>query len=781
MNVLYKKIGIVLLSFTLILLSVIPVFVDALGTPALNPGTPTGATTQAGPTASGVASAVGTGAGWLAQGLFDLQGNFLRIPLFFTMKILAGILGIVGLILDEVMIRTVVNLSEAIKAITAINSVWATIRDLGNMAFIFILLYHGIRMVLGVSSTDIKKVIRGIITAALLVNFSLFVTKAIIDASNIATLGFYNSIAAAGGNSLTVQTTNQQGNQVQEISRFGFSGAFMKPLGITGLFDSNGFEKAFTTSVDQGGKLATVYIGSIIFMLITIFVFLAVSVLFIIRFVAFVILLIMSPLAFLALAIPGLEPMKDKYWNTLWSQALFGPLYMFYSWIILRLMGPGGITGSNTKSLAEALAAPTVDSVSVIINFAILIALLLMSIIEAKKQATKGGFITNNMLSKGQAYMGAAVFGSTAWAGRATLGRYGQKISEDDSLKSRAANGDIGARLKLLAGNKLATSSFDARNSKTMELATGDIGDLGKIGGFGKGGGVKGYREYVNSKLKAQETKDKARNDQYKMSDEEKKKHEDVLKEYERTGEEKSLKKDHLEALVQQIKSEKDALGVSALEKTISDLDSVRKENEKKEKEVTEQIANLEKKLARTNIPEERERLINDIDSKEKTLELIQTTLKKTVGDLERENKVFDGIKKTQDYKDILKKEEDLKADEKEWISKKYEELISLAGGKKDTKNSRIKVIQTENNRRIDAYADRLEKKKGVLNGYPNIRISSDYSKRRAAAIRKLIKAETKEAKALKILKESLAEEEKEEESSKKEGSTTTTPPTSTP
>ena len=532
MNVLYKKIGIVLLSFTLILLSVIPVFVDALGAPVLNPDAPTGATTQAGPTASGVASAVGTGAGWLAGALFDLQGNFLRIPLFFTMKILAGILGIVGLILDEVMFRTVVNFSEAIKAITAINSVWATIRDLGNMAFIFILLYHGIRMVLGVSSTDIKKVIVGIITAALLVNFSLFVTKAIIDASNIATLGFYNSIAAAGGNSLTVQTTNQQRNQVQEISKFGFSGAFMKPLGITGLFDSSGFEKAFTTSIDQGGKLATVYIGSIIFMLITIFVFLAVSVLFIIRFVAFVILLIMSPLAFLALAIPGLEPMKDKYWNTLWSQALFGPLYMFYSWIILRLMGPGGITGSSTKSLAEALAAPTVDSVSVIINFVILIALLLMSIIEAKKQATKGGFITNNMLSKGQAYMGAAVFGSAGWAGRATLGRYAAKVADDKELQKKADMGDRGARLKLAAAQLGAKSSFDARNTKVFDKVTGNIGDLGAIGSFGKGmpwnnkigdGGYKGAK--ANEKKKFEDALDeitkryKDKNDWAKLAD----------------------------------------------------------------------------------------------------------------------------------------------------------------------------------------------------------------------------------------------------------------------
>jgi len=512
MNVLYKKIGIVLLSFTLILLSVIPVFVDAYTNyiECVASGVPTESCQAQFPESRPIpsaGSAVATGAG----ALFDLQGNFLRIPLFFTMKILAGILGIVGLILDEVMIRTVVNFSEAIKAITAINSVWATIRDLGNMAFIFILLYHGIRMVLGVSSTDIKKVIVGIITAAILVNFSLFVTKAIIDASNIATLGFYNSIAAAGGNSLTVQTTNQQEQTVQEISRFGFSGAFMKPLGITGLFDSSGFEKAFTTSVDQGGKLATVYIGSIIFMLITIFVFLAVSVLFIIRFVAFVILLIMSPLAFLALAIPGLEDMKKKYWGTLSSQALFGPLYMFYSWIILRLMGPGGITGSSTESLAEALAAPTVDSVSVIINFVILIALLLMSIIETKKQATKGGFITNNMLSKGQAYMGAAVFGSTAWAGRNTLGRYAAKVADDKELQKKADMGDRGARLKLAAAKLGAKSSFDARNTRVFEKATGNIGDLGAIGSFGKGmpwnekvgvGGYAGTKKTTKDKYK---------------------------------------------------------------------------------------------------------------------------------------------------------------------------------------------------------------------------------------------------------------------------------------
>lgn len=478
MNLFLKKIIIPLGFITLIILSVIPVFVYAQeGGPAVN--TPS---TQE--EAKSPASNISMGGivGGAISGLFDIQGAFLRIPLFVVMKITAGLLGMAGLLLDEVMVRTVVNMSAEIGKITAINDVWRIIRDLVNMSFIFILLYHGIRMVLGLGDAGVKKIIVGIVTTAILINFSLLFTKVIIDASNVVTLGFYNSISAVGGGGFATGE-----NKVVTTSfNFGFSGAFMKPLGITGMFDTSGFNQATNFKFGENGNMVIIYLGSILFMLITLFTFMVVSVLFIARFVAFIILLIMSPVAFLSIGIPGLDKLKSKYWGTLSSQALFGPLYMFYSWLILRLMGPGGL-GSSQHSIGEALANPSRDTVSVIINFIILIGLLITSVIEAKKQATSGGLISSKMLDKGTGYLGSAIFGGAGFAGRYTLGRWATKISEDPELQKKADMGERGAQLKLAAAKFGAKSSFDARNTKIFEKITGDTSGLGAIGSFGKG------------------------------------------------------------------------------------------------------------------------------------------------------------------------------------------------------------------------------------------------------------------------------------------------------
>jgi len=518
-----RKIGICILSLTLIAVSVIPFLVNAQGPSVATMDSLNQATGQ--PQTKQVGS-WGIGADIIGF-IFNLQGTGASIILHFVMQIVAGLLGLAGMILDGVLKLTVVEMASRIQSMTAINDVWKVIRDLVNMSFIFILLYHGIRMVLGLGSADVKKVIGGIVIAAILVNFSLFFTKALIDASNIVTLGFYNSISNSSG-----QLAAPTGSQSASSSAFDFtfSGAFMKPLGVSGLFSTEGFATLSQgIGTFQGGKLAVFYICAIIFMLLCTFVFLAVSVLFVARFIGIVILLMMSPVAFLSLGIPGLESAKQKYWGTLSSQLLFGPLYMLYSWVILSLMGPGGLISGSEKSLGEAILKPEVGTITVIINFSILIGLLITSLVEAKKQATSGGIITNKWLDKGQEYMGGAIFGSAGALGRNTFGRAGQYIAESETLKDRAAAGSKLARFGLLAGNKLGASSYDARNTKTMEKATGDIMGIGKVGSFGKGGGVKGYKGAVDAALKAQAEKDKARAEQFKLSDRTKAKNKALL------------------------------------------------------------------------------------------------------------------------------------------------------------------------------------------------------------------------------------------------------------
>jgi len=74
------------------------------------------------------------------------------------------------------------------------NDGWEIVRGIANITFIFILLYIAFAVILQLTTFNTKKVLANLIIVALLINFSLFFTKVIIDASNILALTIYNSI-----------------------------------------------------------------------------------------------------------------------------------------------------------------------------------------------------------------------------------------------------------------------------------------------------------------------------------------------------------------------------------------------------------------------------------------------------------------------------------------------------------------------------------------------------------------------------------------------------------
>lgn len=84
-------------------------------------------------------------------------------------------------------------------------------------------------------------------------------------------------------------------------------------------------------------------------------------------------------------------------------------------------------------------------------------------------------------------FVGGGVLGATAWMGRNSIGRVGKVITESDRLKRYASSNIIGlrniSRGALLAGNKAAQSTFDARGSKVFGAVAGKTKvDLGKAG-----------------------------------------------------------------------------------------------------------------------------------------------------------------------------------------------------------------------------------------------------------------------------------------------------------
>lgn len=390
-----------------------------------------------------------------------------------------------GAIMNFVIRYSLVDMTRFISGATVVNTAWSTVRDIANMGFIFILLYAAIQTILGIGS-DTKKLIVNVIIVAILINFSLFFTKIVIDISNILAILFYDAIAPGA---LTNANT-------------GLSYHFMQPLDLQSIFNT-------ANSGLAGGRLFTIGVMGTILALIVAFVFFAVSIMFVIRLVVLIFVLILSPIAFMAFVLPALKTHADKWKDALIGQAFFAPIYFMLTWIVIVVAQ--GLLGATGGDLATAISGqiqpdgtilpPTATNIGILVNFIIVIVMLIASLIIAKDWANKAPGGVSKLTSWAMGAAGGASFGLAGRFGRNTVGRAAQAVQNTQAYRNLQLTAQHGgmiksrmARATLWTQNKASTGSFDPR-------AATDLGAVLSTMGAGGPSGTGGY-----SAKKAQQT-----------------------------------------------------------------------------------------------------------------------------------------------------------------------------------------------------------------------------------------------------------------------------------
>src|SRR3990167_787209 len=431
-------------------------------------------------------------------GIGEFTANASRMIVEFLANLMLGlaslVLAIAGAVLNQSVQYTVLQMSNTLSQITSINEAWGVIRDLANMLFIFVLLYVAIGTILGLSKVNWKKTLVLIVIAALLINFSLFFTKIMVDASNIVALAFYKGIS-------TCTTSN------------GLSGCFMEHMKLTTLYKCKSTGSFGECNLEDKnvaiGKIVVIGIMGFAFNLVAAFVFFAAAIMFIVRFAIIVFLLILSPLAFAAMILPKLAEYANKWWKQLIGQAVFAPVFMILAWVTLKILstiggnpatGQKGVFGQEAgaalSNLAVTSGEPDVSTVGLFMNFIVVIAFMVGTLIISRQVSKQGGTMAQKAVG---AAFGLGV-GVAAYGGRRLIGGQARKIADDKELRDKAAAGDIGASLKLRTAQGLARSSFDIRKPTAAfggALGMGDLGIDNKIGAR-KGG----YDEYIKQKTK---------------------------------------------------------------------------------------------------------------------------------------------------------------------------------------------------------------------------------------------------------------------------------------
>ncbi len=129
--------------------------------------------------------------------LYFANAGFLE-GLFYNMVVgfFGGIAGLCGMVLNYAVGHFVVGFTNEFNSPQmneAIGIVWTLVRDLFNITFIFGLVYIGFIMILKSDSSNTRKWLINLVIAALLVNFSLLISKIVIDVSNMTATQILNA------------------------------------------------------------------------------------------------------------------------------------------------------------------------------------------------------------------------------------------------------------------------------------------------------------------------------------------------------------------------------------------------------------------------------------------------------------------------------------------------------------------------------------------------------------------------------------------------------------
>lgn len=411
---------------------------------------------------------------------------------YIILQFISLLTGLGGVVLNGVIYYTVGQMSVNYTGLTSINTTWGTIRDLANMGFIFILLYAAIQTILGIGS-DTQKLIRNIIIVAILINFSLFFTKIIIDISNILAIFFYDAIAPGALNVSGLGAA---------LTQNGITNTFMNAMNLQSLFNVKG--------LGEIPEIITIGLMGSIMLLIAAFVFFAAAIMFVIRYVILILVIILSPLAFMGFVMPQLGKYKDQWWNALSGQAFFAPIYFMLIWVSLQVVtGIGSsLRGGTPVATTDALsgiatvntAGLSAGAFAMFINFIVVIVFLIASLLIAKNWANRAGPAATGLTKWAMGAAGGASFGLAGRAGRYTLGATAEAFKESKAykrLEAASPNSRL-ARLTLATADKTRTSSFDVRGSRLGGVLAGAGLEAGQAGGQG---GVEAERKRVEEFL----------------------------------------------------------------------------------------------------------------------------------------------------------------------------------------------------------------------------------------------------------------------------------------
>jgi hypothetical protein len=404
-----------------------------------------------------------------ARSGLDTVGTFLSDIIYWIGPGIATYIAYIGAYFFSIVIQ--LSLNSTAYALQFLSEGWGVVRDLANMAFIFILIYIALKVMLQAEETGTIKTLAIVIVVALLVNFSFFFTRVVVDTGNILALQFYNAIPLvtnADGTPAVLASGGSTGQGVKDLSA-----SLMGALQIQSLLNQKVFDQAKNSCGPAGNGFwcglivsTVIYLAMAVMLWMLFFAFLQVGIKFLLRIVGLWFLLIASPLAFVAKTIKQTEGYFDAWLKALIKFSFYPAIFLFMFWIVTKfssalLTVPGqsgsifnGILNSATNSGTNGAflsVASSVANVGIRMGFIIALMYVALHVSEwiVKEGSGIAGAVTGRVSSFARGTARGALRYGPGWAGgalyRGTVAAGANKLSKAIASTPRLNQGLLGA------------------------------------------------------------------------------------------------------------------------------------------------------------------------------------------------------------------------------------------------------------------------------------------------------------------------------------------------
>jgi len=304
---------------------------------------------------------------WALTGIMTIQASVGNWVLALAGKFLTAILG-----------------AERFVRNGFVTSGWPFVQGIANLGFILALLYIAALTTLQLNvGGGIRRVLPRLLLAALLINFSLVIGGLLIDASRLVMAALIRVIG--GGNLSSIASSVVLNSDI--VTKI-FTTASLK----NDIFLNNKIDTTRSWAILLSVVQATIFIwGLAIAMMVM-------AITLIVRYIALILLLIFSPLAYLSIALPGASGFASMWWKNFLKWVLYGPAAVFMLALLVAVQSPAG---DVLQKQGDTLTA----TLNVVITIAMLIAATRVGTYVAGAGAgAAAGLVTNRV--KGAARAG---------------------------------------------------------------------------------------------------------------------------------------------------------------------------------------------------------------------------------------------------------------------------------------------------------------------------------------------------------------------------------------